>query len=152
MEKIENGAKATVAPGTWADLTLAERSLTVDGDKVIDVTNLSAPTEHTYDWFFHSIGKAEYSTDEGEAVESLGEDKMGYAYITDIKKMKTNGTFKATFTLDNGEALTLEIPETDGIEVYIAKTPDNPADNKRNTVILRRTATAATFSTVFYKK
>jgi hypothetical protein len=152
MEKIENGAKATVAPGTWADLTLAERSLTVDGDKVIDVTNLAAPTEHTYDWFFHSIGKAEYSTDEGESVESLGEDKMGYAYITDIKRMKTNGTFKATFTLDNGEALTLEIPETEGIEVYTAKTPDNPADNKRSTVILRRTATDATFSTVFYKK
>ena len=152
MEKIEDGAKATVAPGTWADLTVAERSLTVDGDKVIDLTELSAPTEHTYDWFFHSIGKAEYSTDEGEAVESLGEAKMGYDYITDIKRMKTNGSFTATFTLDNGDSLTLEIPSTEGIEVYTAKTPDNPADNKRSTVILRRTATDATFRAVFYKK
>ena len=150
MERVDGGVKAAVCE--WEDLTRADRTLTVEGESVCDVTVLSAPTEHTYDWFFHSIGKAEYSAEAECEVETLGEDKAGYAYITDIKKMKTNGTFKATFTLDNGDSLTLEVPSTEGIEVYTAKTPDNPADNKRSTVVLRRTAKEATFEVKFTVK
>lgn len=150
MEKVDGGARAAVIPGTWSDLTLAERTLTVDGDSVCDITELKAPTEHTYDWIFHSIGNAEYSCEAGEIVDSLG-DTMGYSYIEQIRKMRTDGAFSATFTIENGEALTLTIPSTEGIEVYTAKTPDNPADNKRNTVILRTRAKEATFRAVFTK-
>ena len=72
--------------------------------------------------------------------------------IEDIKKMKTDGSFKASFTIESGETLTLTVPVTEGIEVYTAKSPDNPADKKRNTVILRRTATDAEFTVHFSKK
>jgi hypothetical protein len=152
MEKIDGGARASVLAGTWADLTVAERTLTVDGESVVDVTELKAPTSHTYDWFFHSIGEASYSAEVGERVESLGEDTMGYAFIEDIRRMNTSGEFSATFTLESGETLTLTVPSTVGIEVYTAKTPDNPANFKRNTVILRRTAKEATFRVVFTRK
>lgn len=150
MERIEDGVRATVT-SEWFNLTHAERSLTVEGDSVRDVTILEAPTNHIYDWFFHSIGKAEYSTTETEDVDSLG-DQKGYQYITDIKRMKTDGSFKVTFTLDSGKALTLEIPSTEGIEVYTAKTPDNPADKKRNTIVLRRYAKDARFEAIFTRK
>lgn len=151
MERIENGALAVVEPGTWADLECAERSLTVDGDSVIDLTRLKAPTSHTYDWIFHSIGRAEYSSEAEAEVESLG-DKMGYSYFEDIKKMKPAPSFTASFTVEGEGTLTLTVPSTDSIEVYVAKSPDNPADNKRNTVILRRVAKEAEFKVIFTRK
>ena len=150
MERIENGVRATVT-SDWFNVTRAERSLTVEGDSVRDLTLLEAPSNHIYDWFFHSIGRAEYSATEYEEVDSLGTEK-GYQYITNIKRMKTDGSFKATFTLDSGKTLTLEIPSTEGLDVYIAKTPDNPADKDRHTVILRRYATYARFEVIYTVK
>lgn len=148
MEKIENGARATVEPRTWSDLELAQRTVTVDGDSVLDVTELKAPTAHTYDWIFHSIGDARYSPLDGERVESLGEGS-GYSYFEDIWAIKTDGTFEASFTSESGDILTLKVLSTDGIRVYVAKSPDNPADRKRNSVILRRVANDAKFSVAF---
>lgn len=152
MEKIEGGARAVIEHGHWTNLTLAQRTLTVDNERVYDVTELEAPTSHTYDWIFHSKGLAKYSCDSFESVDTLGEDN-GYSYFEDIKRMSTGGgSFKASFTIENGETLTLEVPATDGIEVYTAVSPDNPADQKRNSLILRRTACDAKFSVIFTKK
>ena len=66
--------------------------------------------------------------------------------------MNVDGAFVATFTLDDGQSLTLTVKNTDGIEVYTAKTPDNPADKKRNTVMLRRKANNAEFSVSYNRK
>ena len=66
--------------------------------------------------------------------------------------MRADGGFEATFTLADGQTLALTVPETDGLEVYVAKSPDNPANNMRSTVILRRRAKEARFRTVFGKK
>ena len=66
--------------------------------------------------------------------------------------MDTDGSFSASFTLDNGETLTLTVPSTEGLQVYTAKSPDNPADKKRSTVILRRRANSAAFSVKFTRK
>ena len=151
MTERNGAAVAGVAGGAWADLELAERSVSVSGDEVIDLTELKAPTEHTYDWIFHSRGTATYSCDAECEVESLGEGE-GYQYITDIRKMRADGGFEATFTLADGQTLALTVPETDGLEVYVAKSPDNPANNMRSTVILRRRAKEARFRAVFGKK
>lgn len=151
MERVDGGARGTLEPGAWRDLAKAERTVTVEGDTVRDISVFEAATEHTYDWFFHSRGNAVYSCDAKERIESLdGGD--GYQHFEDICRMATNGSFTASFTLDNGETLTLAVPSTDGIEVYVAKSPDNPADKKRNTVILRRRATSASFAVEFTRK
>jgi hypothetical protein len=151
MERVDGGARGTLEPGAWRDLAKAERTVTVEGDTVRDISVFEAATEHTYDWFFHSRGNAVYSCDAKERIDSLdGGD--GYQHFEDICRMATNGSFTASFTLDNGETLTLAVPSTEGIEVYVAKSPDNPADKKRNTVILRRRATSASFAVEFTRK
>ena len=151
MEKVEDGARAVIEPGVLLDVETAERTLTVDGDKVLDTSVFSAPTEHTYDWLFHSKGVAKYSCEAKAAIDSLGEGD-GYQYFEDIKLMAANGSFKASFTLEDGQTLILNVPSTEGIEVYTAKTPDNPADRKRNTVLLRRKSKTAKFTVTYTKK
>jgi hypothetical protein len=148
MRETEDGVTAGVTSGEWADLELAERTLTVAGNRIEDLTELRAPTEHTYDWIFHSKGEAEYSCGIECEVDSLG-DINGYKYITDIKKMAVNGSFTASFTLNGVGTLTVTVPNTEGIEIYTAKSPDNPANNMRNTMILRRRAKGARFLAVF---
>lgn len=151
IKENDDGVTAGVACGAWADLELAERTLSVKGDLLADLTELRAPSEHTYDWIFHSKGEAEYSCEAECEIDSLGEIN-GYKYLTDIKKMKAGGSFRAAFTLNGGSKLTLTVPNADGIEIYTAKSPDNPAKNMRNTVILRRRAKDARFLAVFEKE
>ena len=66
--------------------------------------------------------------------------------------MAANGSFEASFTLEDGQTLILNVPSTEGIEVYTAKTPDNPADKKRNTVLLRRKSNNAKFTVTYRRK
>ena len=56
------------------------------------------------------------------------------------------------YTFSNGRCAIMKLCETDGLEVYVAKSPDNPANNMRSTVILRRRAKEARFRAVFGKK
>ena len=151
MRETEDGVTAGVMSGEWADLELAERTLTVNGNRIEDLTELCAPTEHIYDWVFHSKGEAEYSCDINCEIASLGEIN-GYKYLTNIKKMQADGSFTAAFTLDGVGVLTLTVPNAEGIEIYTAKSPDNPANNMRNTVVLRRKAKDARFLAVFERK
>ena len=151
MRKLENGACGAMEPGAFCGLAKAERSITVEGDTVFDESVFEGSEEHTFDWLFHSKGVATYSCDAEKDVESIGEGD-GYQYFEDIKLMAANGSFEASFTLEDGQTLILNVPSTEGIEVYTAKTPDNPADKKRNTVLLRRKSKTAKFTVTYTKK
>lgn len=146
VERVPDGVCATIDT-LWSDLTAASRTLTVDGESVIDETYLSATSVHTYDWVFHSIGDAVYSS-AGEDVPCLG-DHPGYDCFRDIRRRENPGLFTARFTLESGASLTLSIRATVGMEIYTARTPGNPADMLRNTLIIRCTAREARFTVVF---
>ena len=74
--------------------------------------------------------------------------------VLDIAKnsVKAKATLIGISLVEEGNKLTLTVPNADGIEIYTAKSPDNPANNMRNTVILRRRAKDARFLVVFEKE
>ncbi|MGM9652924.1 MAG: heparinase II/III family protein [Eubacteriales bacterium] len=149
VEQIPDGVRAVIEEHAWSGLRTASRSLTADGEKLHDVTILKGEGEHVYDWIFHSIGQAEYSC-AGTPASPFGE-KNGYAYFSDIRKMDCGDVFCARFTLTDGRRLLLTVPDAKGYEIYTARSPGNPADNLRCSVILRKRAADAVF-TVHYEQ
>lgn len=144
IEETEGGARATVEPGEWADISRAERTVTERDGGLFDEAVLEAESEHTFDWFFHSVGDAVYSG-EGAPAEPLGADH-GYQYLEAVEKRTVGDEFTASFTLPDGESLVLTAHVPAGTEVYTALSPSNPAHQKRNTVILRARGRRAVFS------
>lgn len=146
IESVPDGVRGVV-DGKWLDLTKAQRTLTVDGDTLIDESEFCAESEHTYDWIFHSLGSVQFSCG-GEDAPALS-DKRGFDCFTDICRMDADSSFTARFTMDGVGTLTLTVPETAGLEIYTAHTPSNPADILRTAVILRRKDKDASFRVLF---
>ena len=111
----------------------ARRDLAVKGGVLEDRMHVVCEAERQIDWVFHSEGDAAF---EGSFTEAtLPETENGYGYLQEIKRAE--GAFAARFTI-HGQTLTLTfdaIPE--GAAIYLAKSPDNPANLQRNTVLVR---------------
>lgn len=144
IRRIADGVRAEItSPEMWKGISKASRTLTVEGNEVVDVTELEALESHTYDWFFHSVGIAEYKG-EGEDVSFL-EGGNGYEHFSCLKKIKPEGEFSVCFIAESGERLTLTVENADKLEVYTAQSPDNPANRSRFSIILRQTGCCAAF-------
>ena len=143
IRKTDDGVEAVAED--WPGVSHISRHLFCKGSSIHDVTEVKTTAAHVFDWVFHCAGKAEYSL-AGETVTSLGK---GFELFSDIRKIIAEKEFKATFTDDNGNSLVIKIPFVPGMEIFTARTPGNPADHKRNTLLLRIKGTEAKF-TVFY--
>lgn len=132
VEAVKDGVRATVE--AWPHVLSATRTLTTEGEALVDTTEILCEEEgHTVDWLFHSKGEWTANAALGEAV-TLGEEN-GYQHLKDAKRLVTDGPLSLSFTLE-GETLTLTA-NTERMEAYIAKSPDNPADRYRTVLILR---------------
>ena len=141
IEAVTGGALAVI-DGGWEGVTLAERSVTEENGGLADRTFFASDEEHTFDWIFHSLGEASFSAPLTPCAP-LGDDD-GYQFFTDVHKAAPAPTFRASFTLD-GKTLTLEVSEADDLEIFTARSPSNPADILRHTLILRTRGTRASF-------
>lgn len=146
IEAIPGGARAVIESGAWKGLTHAERSLTEEDGALADRSFYESEEEHTFDWIFHSLGEASFSSALTPCAP-LGEEN-GYRFFTNVRKAASSPSFKAEFAL-NGKMLSLEIPDADGLEIYVANSPANPADILRHTVILRKRGKSARFFAKF---
>lgn len=144
IQKIACGIKAEItSPQMWQGIAKATRTLTVADGGVVDVTEFKSAEQHTYDWFFHSVGKAEYDCD-GESISTI-EGGNGYEHFSSVKRMKTGKQFSARFISDDGEALALTVENAETLEIYTAQSPDNPGNRFRSSVILRCVGCCAEF-------
>ena len=146
VEETENGVRAVVDSG-WDGVISASRTLTPDGDMLHDCTEIVCDGEHIIDWLFHAEGEAVFSTEPGEAA-FIG-DKCGYESFTDVRKIDCD-ELSASFTLD-GKTLTLRA-DTHNMEVFAAKSPGNPANVLRTSIILRVRGESAAFNVTFTQK
>lgn len=147
VSRAGDGVCASMEENAWPGICRATRTLTRRGDSIEDTTVFLSEDEHTFDWFFHSIGRAEYSAAGAPAAPFGG--RNGYAHFSDVLKMDCASSFTARFRLENGHVLTLVIPDTAGLEIYTAHSPGNPADSLRSSVILRRRGTEGRFRVLF---
>lgn len=147
VEAIEGGVKATV--DSWPDVLSATRTLAAEGDTLLDVTEIACEEEgHTVDWLFHGNGEVSTNAALGESV-ILGTD-FGYQHFEDAKRLLCDGPLTLSFSLD-GETLTLQT-DVQGMEVFLAKSPDNPAHRYRTVLVLRSHAKDNRFTVRYTKK
>ncbi len=143
----ENTLFAAIEAGQWDDITSMQRRLQNRKTGILDETSIRAEKQHRYEWVFHCVGRAEYNC-EGTEVSSLGV-KGGYVFFREILKMNTRGDFTARFKTENNSVLEITIPVSDDVELFTAKTPGMPADELRNTILVRKTGKDARFQ-AFY--
>lgn len=141
--KTKDGVEAIVKD--WPGITHISRRIAAKGNTIKEVTIVKSTGKHIFDWIFHSEGEVEYNL-KGTAIESLGN---GYEHFSDIQKIVFDKEFCATFRDNMHGSLTVRIPYIKEVTIYTARTPGNPADQKRNTLLLRAKCDAVRFEVVF---
>ncbi|MBQ4043611.1 MAG: heparinase II/III family protein [Clostridia bacterium] len=139
IEAVENGARAVV-DGGWKEVTSAARTVTREEENLLDVTEITCSGTHTVDWLLHLSGEVTHNGSETPA-DALGE-QFGYQHFTRIRRIGCEGEF----TLRTG-ALTVKI-SSEG-EIYLADSPDNPANGTRTSVIVRTVGETASVRAVY---
>lgn len=117
----------------------ARRDLAARDGTLTDRMEIVCDQAHTLDWVFHCAGEAVFS---GELTDdALPETDGGYGYLTHVRRAA--GPFSARFTRD-GRTLRLAFDELpDGTALYVAESPDNPANRTRHTLLVRTRARRA---------
>ena len=145
VEETENGVRTVVDSG-WEHVVSASRTLTPEGDTLVDRTEIVLDGEHVIDWIFHSEGKPEFATEPGE--EAVIGDRCGYQYFSESRIIECDD-LNVSFVLDERK-LTLQA-DVRGMEVFAAKSPGNPSNEMRTSIILRTLSDRALFE-VRYKQ
>ena len=143
VEACGEGVRAVV-DSNWEGVVSAQRTVTPLEDELHDRTEVVCDAERTIDWLFHAEGDVTFSAEPGEAAE-LG-DYPGYEHLTDVRRIDCEH-LTVTFAL-NGKKLTLAA-DTAGKQVFAARSPGNPANQLRTTIVLRVQASSAVFEAVF---
>ncbi|MCQ2770590.1 MAG: heparinase II/III-family protein, partial [Clostridia bacterium] len=145
--EMKNGSIiGIIGENEWDGIKSVTRTLTPNENSVDDVTCFESDSSHVYDWFFHSFGDESFNCD-GDTVESLNGGRA-YQHLKCIKKMNCVGSFVAKYNY-NGKNLVVTIPVDDNTEIYTMKTPSNPSDSVRNTIMLRQCGNNAKFKVNF---
>ena len=108
-----------------------------------DEFRASSKDEHIYDYLFHVEGKL-LSDIEMKRVD-LGFTDNGYEHIKDVKQVDVSGE-KINLSWDIKGVLVKCNINLRGKQLYIAKSPDNPVDSDRYTIIVREVNSKAVFN------
>ncbi len=114
------------------------RELCYIGSSLRDTVNVKSDNAHQIDWVFHVSGEGSFAGSFIPAV--LKEKENGYSWLSNIRKWQ--GAFlTAEWKLENKLLqFTLSPEYLHGTEVYFAKSPDNPGNLYRDTIIIRKNA------------
>lgn len=89
-----------------------------------------------YDWFFHLEPEIDVRCDLETETAGLGFSENGYQHIRDVRRFKSEGP--VTLRLEDGDmSLRLTVTPEEGQKVFIMRTPDNPVDRTRTTLMVR---------------
>lgn len=117
------------------DVIRATRCLEPKLDYISDTTQIETNHSHIFDWIFH--GSSELILRVNKHASVLKDLNESYHLFEDTYMVDCNKEFNAEYVVNTDWAigLTIQLPEKS--IVYIAKTPGNPSDEKRNTILIR---------------
>lgn len=144
VHPISNGLEAVLSAVPGNDLIRAKRLIQKDGNALTDRLYIETKNEHTFDWTFHSEWPLFFST--GTVVNRLTQESNLYPLFENTAEVLHRGILKAEFVSESGEILQMSISIPENMKVFVAETPGNPSDEKRNTILLRITGNKAEFS------
>jgi len=130
LEKTVHGVKATAEE--WKGVRWS-RCAEYKDCVLYDTFRLESENTHDYTWFFHVTGELIASPEMADA--SL--DGEAFTYFKDVKKICSNGDAALSFAQQDGKIFSVSISGDPSVSAYLAKTPGNPANRLRNTVVLR---------------
>jgi len=144
VKKRKYGYKASVK-GRWGKrILIAERMLEEQGHTVKDVSRIVTCNQHRFEWTLHFEYEIRMIDCKRKRTEAFSQD-ASYIFFNDVEEVFFDNRLTIECDGINGETLQVVIPHIPGSEVYIAKTPSNPANRKRNTIIIRRYGRTAEF-------
>ncbi len=122
--------------------------LTSDGKALIDIYQVDADAEHTYDWLFHAIGQRS-SPLPFAASDQLGKGwKNGYTEHTDISVAVTDEPWEMTWQTER-QQVKLWMPGCAETQVFAAKGLGWLPTETIDCTIVRRSAQSTTFAAVY---
>ncbi len=118
------------------------RTVAVTDAYVVDIFEVAAPEETTFDWFLHGMDGVSV---DGVTLEDshIGKGDQGYESLKDVKSGKPEDAVVARF----GCGHTVYVPEAAQFEVFTADGPWK-VDSPRPALILRKTGRRAEFVVV----
>lgn len=141
IEAYKNGVRGVI-DSDFNHLKTASRTLIPDGEYILDSMEVVLEDTHNIDWIFHSAGEMELSVQPTETAK-IGECG-GYEYFSNVKRLPATDSLTLTFKLGD-KKLEMVCEDTSEFEIFTAKTPSNPANVLRNSVILRKNGNKADF-------
>lgn len=111
-----------------------KRDIILREDGFSDQFLITSDLEHTYDYFMHIEGDFAGEFD-AEPVD-LGFTSNGYQHIKEVRKVRGNNKDLLEWIVNDHKVIA-EI-SGDDMEVFIAKSPDNPISGWRSTLIVRK--------------
>lgn len=115
---------------------IADRTLHIKADTLEDSLTVDCDAAHTIDWIFH--GNGAFKVNGATVSDTIPETDNGYSCLTSVKRyVDDTSRFTAQWTL-NKRTLSLMLDAvTDDAAIYLAQSPDNPADHQRHAVLVR---------------
>lgn len=113
------------------------RRLELKDNMIKDIFNVEGKENGTIDYFFHFEDDVVKESLDLNPVDMFGE----YEYILNVKEIKPEN---GEIILSN-KLVQMKISLEDGVNAYLAKTYNNPADKTRDTLILRKKSKKARF-------
>ncbi len=127
-----------VAESLWEGID-AERTVAWENGVLFDRLRASSSANHVYDWFFHVQGKLLNA--EADA-QPLTETEVAYEHLSEVRFL---GEGKGRCLCFETALGILELEIHSEAELFLAKSPSNPATLLRETVLLRVAAPCAEF-------
>lgn len=146
---LPDGVRGEVT-SLWDGIS-ATRELHVKKGTILDTFTLLSEEEHTYDWFFHAFGTL--TVTDACGFEVVGEQASiegdNYDLLTDVRYLGDAFGKVLRWETDFGTlTMTLMTPA----DLFRLQSPSNPADEKRQAVLLRRKASSAAFTVAYTLK
>ena len=147
VSRLGEGIRAEMGSCEWKNLRHASRTLMPCGTLLHDHAEYETEEPMTFDWIFH--GKGEFSHSGNATEDAVLEDGTwgGYSCFRRVRRICVEGEFTARWILGN-TVLTMRTDASQA-EIYTALSPDNPANQYRNCILLRIRGTSATFHVWF---
>ncbi len=128
-----------------------KRSLSISGDTLIDEFSVFSENNEAKDYFFH-LEAGFHPRLEGFSTEpsSLGFSGNGYEFFSDVDKVicpNGDGSVVTVTAIGSGRSITLHFRLERDMELFIAKSMDNPVTRYRTAFVVRSFAANPIFNT-----
>ena len=143
VRALKDGLEAELFSVPDSDIVNATRRLTCEGSRVLDDLTIECAASHVFDWTLHLQGNV-VVVEETAPAELPGEAEA-YHLFEHVERVDATESLHVRCTADDGSVLDAVIGIDEGMQAFVALTPDNPAARRRTTVLVRAKGRKALF-------